>query len=583
MDACTKLRGLSIAILAVLVLAGLGGVPASAAAEDSDATVRSSMLLVLQGENDIAAGDEGRDDFYALKIISFDLPYDEARVYTTVPQDAHDVNVWFGANTLGQSQYGREPSGIHADEFYIDVPTSHVRTNNYSVTAASLADFTTSGSLLTNLNYTSGALRLSDESAMGTYISPNISIPSSVSIRSLLLAVNGNSTGNITSHVSTDGGGTWWSVQNDTALNVTSSGTTLQVMFELTSNTTLGYDTSLSSFLLTAVYVPTTTIFAVHVSYLWTAEFTDGKTVLDVSEPLPFSSNGSYIIMLYTLPGYVPTGTGVQLVFDSNGTMNTYDDKDLYLSTTYPVEAPSYSVEISAPKTSSNLWLYSAVALVALSLAGTYAYMNSRTRRPGRVQRPEPDDELADAPASADNETRKMELVGRKKEMLAEIENIKSSLSTGAVTQAAAAAELARIKKEFKGVRNELNRLSRKTAGPAADAGPSSNRESVIAALARIDDDFEKGRLPESTYKTLRKEYVQKAASMMATHHAADVEALSPLDKEKNKLMGAIVALDDEREKGAIDERVYSDLRASYRTQLADLMRKAEESKEGEE
>jgi hypothetical protein len=223
------------------------------------------------------------------------------------------------------------------------------------------------------------------------------------------------------------------------------------------------------------------------------------------------------------------------------------------------------------------------MALVALSLAGAYAYSNSRTGRLGRVQSPGADEESADVPALADNEARRTELVGRKKEMLAEIENIRSSLSTGAITQTTAAAELARIKKDFKSVRNELNRLSRKTSGPAAEVEPSTDHESVIAALARIDDDFEKGRLPENTYKTLRKEYVQKAATMMAAKSAADGKTLSPLDMEKDKLMGAIVALDDEREKGAIDERVYSDLRASYRRQLADLMRKAEESKEGEE
>ena len=441
------------------------------------------------------------------------------------------------------------------------------------------ADFTTTGSQLVNLNYSSGGLQLINDSAVGTYISPNITIPSSVSISSLLLTLNGNSTGNITSHISTDGGTSWWSVQNATQRNITSAGTTLQVMFELTGNMSLGYDTSISSFQLTATYVPLTTVFTVHVSYVWTAEFSHGSTSIDLSEALPFSANGSYLIMIYTLVGYIPTGTGLSLVLDANRTMNTYDDKDLFLSTSFPSGTVSYSAAITAPKASNNLAVYSVVILLALAIAGAYFYRGSRASERGRTREPVAGPGSAKEPTPVQDRGRRKELVEQKKAMLTEIDSIRSRLSAGEITQAAASAELARIKKDFKGVRTELNRLSRKSVTPSDESAPPAEHESVIAALARIDEDFEKGRLPENTYKSLRKEYVQRAASILSSQSESS-KPLSPFEQEKNKLMEAIVTLDDEHDKGEIDEKVYSDLRASYRKQLAELMKRSEASEE---
>ena len=573
-----RLKMASVSVLAAVLIASMAGSTTSSGSQGSDAALRSSMVMILQGENDQAPGSEDRDDFYGLKIMSFDLPYDEARVFTTVPTGAHDIVVWYGANTFGESQYGWETSGPHAGDFFIDVPTSHTRTQNYSIAAGTLADFTAPGSQLTNLNYTSGALRVVDESSSGTYISPSIPIPSAVSISSLRLTISGDSTGNITSHVSTDGGTTWWSALNDTLLNVTSGGTALQVMFELSANATLGYNTSISSFVLAAVYVPATTVFSVHVSYLWTAEFSDGSAGLDLSEPLPFSLNGSYVIMLYTMPGYIPAATGFELVLDESGAMNPYDDKDLYLSTTSPISAPLYTVRIAVPETSSNLVIYSVIILVGLALAGVYAFGYHRRRDGGPDLKSETAPEPAGAPKTVEIEVRRKELVERKKEMLAEIEDTRSRLSAGSIDQAVAAKELSRLKGEFKSVRNELNHLSRKAGEPPETSATSPDYDSVIASLARIDDDFERGRLPEGTYKTLRKEYVQKAAGIMAAQSAASKKSGSPVEDEKNRLMEAIVALDDEHDRGAIDEKVYLDLRASYRKQLAGIMKRSAES-----
>jgi hypothetical protein len=575
------LKGAGVAVLAMLLVAGLGPVSSGAAMQGADATIETSVVLIVQGETSAVAGAEGNNDFYALKIVNFNLPHDVSRVYANVPVAARDIVVWSGTNTFGPSQYGTETSGTHAGKFFIDVPTSHPRISNYSVTASSVADFTTTGSQLSNLNFSSGELRLVDESVAGTYISPNITIPSAASVQSVVLSVSGNSTGNITRLVSTDGGLTWWNALNTTTVNITSSGVVLRVMLELTGNSTLGYDTSLSSFQLTATYVQLMTVFTVHVSYLWTSEFSDRKASVDLSEPLPFSTNSSYIVMLYTISGYSASSSDIGLVLDVNRTMNTYDDKDLYVSTSHPSGVVSYSAEVTAPKASSNLALYSIIILFALALSGAYLYRNSRSAK--RV--PAPETKVAEAigaPAPKD-ETHRKELVERKKALLSETQDIRSKLSSGEITQADASAELARIKKDFKGVRNELNRIPKRASAPPTVTGPDMGHESVIAALARIDEDFEKGRLPESTYKALRKEYVQRAASMMAAQSASSSKPLSPLEQEKNKLMEAIVALDDERDKGEIDNKVYSDLKASYRKQLADLMRRSDELKKGEE
>ncbi len=575
------LNGAAFAVLAVLLLAGLGPVSSGAMMQDANTTIENSVVLIIQGETNVIAGTEGKDDFYALKIVNFNLPYDVSRVYTTVPAAARDIVVWSGTNTFGTSQYGTETSGTHAGEFFIDVPTSHPRTSNYTVTASSAADFTTAGSQLSNLNFSSGGLSLIDESAPGTFVSPNITIPSAASIQSILLSVSGNSTGNITRLVSTDGGLSWWSAPNATLVNVTSTGTILRVMFEMTGNSTLGYNTSLSSFQLTATYVQLMTVFSVHVSCLWTSEFSDRKASIDLSEPLPFSANSSYIVMLYTISGYSASSSLVELVLDVNRTMNTYDDKDLYVGTLHPSGLVSYSAEVTAPRASSNLALYSVIILFALALSGAYLYRNSRSTKRKPVSEAKVT-EVIGVPAPSDEASRK-DLVERKKALLAETQDIRAKLSSGEINQADASAELARIKKDFKVVRNELNRMSKRANAPRPADGPQTGHESVIAALARIDEDFEKGRLPEGTYKALRKEYVKRAASMMAAQSALSDRPLSPLEQEKNKLMEAIVALDDEREKGEIDEKVYSDLRASYRKQLADLMRRSEEPKKEEE
>jgi len=45
--------------------------------------------------------------------------------------------------------------------------------------------------------------------------------------------------------------------------------------------------------------------------------------------------------------------------------------------------------------------------------------------------------------------------------------------------------------------------------------------------------------------------------------------------------MEAIVALDEEHDLGEMDEKVYQDLRSSYKAELAEIMRKIEQQEKG--
>jgi hypothetical protein len=139
------------------------------------------------------------------------------------------------------------------------------------------------------------------------------------------------------------------------------------------------------------------------------------------------------------------------------------------------------------------------------------------------------------------------------------------------------------LKKESKKIRNELNRISRKvtSAVPMREQSPPPDQyESILASMARLDEDFEKGRLPEKSYKSMRKEYASKAAQMLAQRATAE-DSDDPLEREKTKLIEAIVALEDEHERGKVDPAVYAELRASYRKELATLLREISETKEG--
>jgi len=293
--------------------------------------------------------------------------------------------------------------------------------------------------------------------------------------------------------------------------------------------------------------------------------------------------------MLYLVPGYKAEGSGLVLTFDENRTLSSYPDKDLYYNMTPSAgQLQFFTVDLVAPQKESQVLYYLVAVGLVLALGFAYAY-SRRSRSLGEASSSgEPDSAEADVavPAeetmSEDDSARRKELVARKKDVFAEIDNIKEQISSGEISRKDGEARLGMLKREFKSVRNELNRLPRKVVPAPVGQSPESSEqatsgyESLLAALARIDDDFEKGRLPENTYKSLRKEYVSKAAKALSSGSLGESPSTSPLEAEKRKIMDAILALDEEREKGEIDEEVYAELRASYRKQLVELMKKSE-------
>ncbi len=539
--------------------------------------VRSDVVMIVQGENDITPGQESKNDFYALKIISYELPYDVDRVHARVPADARSMNVWTQMGPLNETAYGRETSGNMTGALFIDVPASHPRVGSFQNTTGNESAFISSGSILSGTTYSSGALRLSSGSESGTYASAEMPVAAASDITSGNLTLQGSLLENVTSYLSNDGGSTWTQCYNATELNFTSHGTLLKVRLVLDGNTTLGIEPSVTSFALSARYTALKTTFSVHISYLWTEEFVSRTASIDLNEALPYTPSGSFIVMFYALKGYVPSGAGFNMTLDEDSAMNTYPDKELYLYSA-PSLAPgaNFSLFVSAPKASNDWVLYAVGAVSLLGIVG-FGYISLARRKSASGSVAKPDG--ASASCDEDKESRRSDLVAKKKELLIAIEAVKAKPSEE-LSAAERKRSMSGLKSELKHVRNELNKLPRQApsvvAKPDSCGPPSGPYDAMLASLARLDDDFEKGRLPEGAYRTLRKDYVSKAAALMASRQQPRSD--DPLLSEKSKLMEAIVALDEEHDKGEVPDDVYKELRASYRKELASVMRKMDES-----
>lgn len=576
-----RLNAMVVAVLSVLMVTVTGAVsPVAtlASAQASTTTVQSAVVFLMQGENADVPGAETADDMYMLKILSVNLPYDQTRIYTNVAEDARDVDVWTSQAVLGNSSYGYEASGPHAGQFYIDVPSSHPRTSEYALSISTEQQFLAEGSVLVGVNYSAGALRLSEGNETGSYESTYIVPSTAHNLTSANVAFDGTYLDNVTCQVSNDNGTTWVTALNSTPVNFTSSGAALRFRFDIQGNVTLGMLPTITEVRVKATQVLLTTLFTVHISYLWAVEWLDGSTRIDVSEVLPFSETGTYFLMVYVLRGYNATGAGLNLTFDSARSMNNYPDKDLYLFSDSPGEGiVSYSISVAAPKAESQIWMYAAVAGVLVLLGLSYGY--SRRKKAPTREHGEGPGESAEEPspimAEAD-EARRRELVARKKSMLARIEEVKAGMSSGRLTRAEAEAELSKLKTEFKTIRNELNRLARRAQAEAArpsEPVAGSEYNSVLALIARLDDDFERGRLPEATYKKVRADYIKRAAAILASGKGG--EQMSAMESEKAKLMEAISVLDEEHERGEVDDGLYAELRATYKKQLVDLIKES--------
>ena len=561
----------------------------------AQATINGNVVYIIQGETSVLTGSESNEDFYELHIVSYELPWNVSRVYAAVPTNARNISVFSGFHALNSSSYGRETAGPLTGSYGIDVPSSHNRTTTITNTTDGRQDFEVPQAEFINTSYASGYLALLPNQTLGQYTSQWIAAADSVTVLSANLSWSGLNLGNVTAWMSNNNGSSWVpSPTNATEVDFPLNGTSLRIRLELRGNATEGSDARISKFSVSATCLLVKTIFPVHISYRWTSTFSDGKVTLNLTEPLPYASDGSLVVMLYLVKGYTAVGMGVDLEFDRNGSMSVYEDKDLYLNMSRPIGYAVVGLEISTPPERSDWALFLGIG-VAVLLLGCVVFLGRRRWIDARESIPEEDaesEEIAESHAGTSTEedaARKKELVSRKKTIMSEMESVREDVASGKLGRSDSEKRLGELKTEFKQVRNEINRLERRRPGAksAQDdvAAPGLSEDAYVAALsslARIDDDFDRGRLPEGTYKSLRRQYLEKAAALRAEKELSAAAGANPLELEKVKLMEAIVALDEEHDAGELDEKVYQGLQASYRAELAEVLRKMEQMEKGD-
>jgi len=557
----------------------------AAVAGNTGPTIAASICYLIQGETELVPGSQSDHDFYALRIISYDLPYNVSRVHTEVPRDARNLSVMSPSGVTK----GWESSGPMAGRFFVDVPSEYSREGtpyNHTDIAAEFLSGT-----LYNATYSSGSLHLSPNATEGTAISAALPVLNCHNVTSANLSAFGTNMTNVSGELSNDGGLHWVPVVGPSYVQFPTNGSNLKVRLTLQGNASQGGDPKVTGFQIGIRYTALTVPFTSHISYLWTPRFTDGKAVLNITEPLAYSQNGSLVLMVYLVKGYTASAKGVDLKLDTSGAVSAYPGKDLYFNmSAISGGSPTFTIDVLAPPQSQVPWaLYLGSAALGACLLIAFAFVRrERLGRRGNATRESATDEPAgsvDPIDAEDDRTRRDELIRRKKDVLSKIDAVSKKRSLGTMSKAEADTELAGLKQELKGMRNELNKLSRKSSATRSSdlsaAMASNEYESVVASLARIDDDFEHGRLPEAAYKSVREEYLSKAARLMAERKATEALLVSPLEAEKVKLMEAIVALDRALEKGEIDAKVYDALGASYKKELAGIMKRIDESRGG--
>lgn len=577
------MRGLKGSAFAVLALAAmlLGVVQHAqpASAQDESLELISTTYYIIQGDNELITGDEATHDFTFLRILSFRLPHNVSRVHMAVPSDARNITAWVASQGLMNTTYGREDSGPMEGSLYIDVPAWFERNAETTNTTNNSQSILASGCSLTDVSYDSGALHLVAGATMGTYVSALVPTPESINIVSANVTLYGTLLQNVSCEVSNDHGSTWTIAVPGTNTTLATAGTSFRVRLGLQGDETTP---TVTGFRVNVRYLLPATTFTVHLTYAFAGEFVDGKAVLDLTEPVPYASGGSSFVFLYVVKGYSPEGTGIGLALDEDGD-SSEPDKDVFVNMSLSLSGSvSRSIQVSEPETD---WTLPLVTVSAIAAIGGGAFVVWR-RRPAATsdglatEESDADEGGRPAESQEDLSKRKAELMERKAEIARKLDELSAARASGAVNDQQASKELETLKGEFRKVRNELNRVSKKTvSAPGAEELEETDDayDSVLASIARLDEDFEKGRLPEKTYRSLRKEYTSKAASMLAEREAA--ASGHPLEKEKTKLMEAIVALEEEHECGQVDAKVYSELQSSYRKELADILRQIEESK----
>ena len=538
----------------------------------------SATYYIVQGDSDLLEGHEAAAEFSFLEILSYKLPYDIDRVYANVPSEARNVTTWVASKGLINSTNGRQDSGPMAGQLYVDVPAwferSDVITNSTNVYQSLLAP----GSALTNITYESGSLHLLPDNTSGVYISAQIPVPECVSILSANLTLFGTDVQSVASELSNDGGSTWTAAVRGSETPLSSTGTSFHVrlMFQGNESTPL-----VTGFQIAMRYLLPFTTFTVHITYLWPGEFTDRRLSLDLTEPVPYVTNGSSFVFLYVLKGYSPEGTGIALSHNEDGDPEQ-PGKDFYVNMSLSLSGiPARTIQVTEPE-QSWVWLIGLAILSTAIVGGAYVIWRRKPVPEDTAHETVHGDEGEPRVSEARLSERKAMLAARKAELSARMDELSTAKTRGTISSEGASEELEGLRTEFKKVRNELNRLSKKKALSQADVGtsePDDSYESLLASIARLDEDFEKGRLTEKTYQSLRTEYKSRATEMLAARPASE-STESPLSREKSKLIEAIMALEDERDRGEIDDKVCAELQASYKKELADVLRQIEESEE---
>ncbi|OGS44088.1 MAG: hypothetical protein A3K76_00650 [Euryarchaeota archaeon RBG_13_57_23] len=572
-------KGLAFAIVASFIM--LSGMMQSAprvSAQGESLQLVSTTYYIVQGESDLIAGDESKDEFSCLKILSYELPYSVSRVYASVPSEARNVTAWVASKGLINSTFGREDSEPMAGYLYVDVPSWFERDAAHTNVTNSSTSILASGSILTNVSYDSGALHLAAGATEGAYVSALIPVPESVNIISANVTLYGTDLQNVTSEISNDNGSTWISAVPGTDTTLSTSGSSFHLKLTLT-----GSDATplVTGFRAVIRYILPTTTFTVHLTYLWPGEFENAKAIVDLTEPVPYASGGSSFVFLYVVEGYSAEGIGMTLNLDEDGDTSA-PNKAVYVNMTVSLSGNvSRSVQVLEPE-SNWTWLLLLILIAAAFGGGAYVLWKRKSLPAHALEEPIPEEDEERVESHDDLASRKAELMARKAEIAGKMDALTAAKASGAVPVHQADNELELLRSEFRKVRNEQNRVSKRLASSASLVEPDRTEDSydsMLASIARIDEDFEKGRLPEKTYRSLRKEYTSKAAKMLAERDSSKGTE-HPLEKEKTKLMEAIVTLEEEHERGQVDAKVYGDLQASYRRELADLLRQIEGSKE---
>lgn len=572
-----RVSACAVVALAIL-LSGMAWPAPAASGQGEPLQLVSTTYYIVQGDSGLVAGDEKANEFTFLEILSYKLPYDVDRVYANVPSDARNVTTWVASHGLINSTNGREDSGPMAGRLYVDVPSwferSAVVTNATNGTQSILA----AGSVLTNLSYDSGHLHLLPGNTSGAYTSAQIPVPECITVLSANLTLFGTDLQDVSAELSNDGGSTWVGAVPGLETPMSSAGTSFLVRLVFQGNESAPLVTG---FRATIRYLLPSTTFTIHVTYLWPAELVDGRLSLDLTEPVPYAPSGSSFVFLYVLKGYAPEGTGITLNHDEDGDPSQ-PDKDVYVNMTLSLSGtPTRTIQVTEPE-QSWAWLWALAILGAAVLGVAYVMWRRRPAPPGHIGESAAEDTGSQATTELSLSERKSMLAAKKAELSARIEEVSKAKASGTVAVEEAEKELVSLKSEFRKVRNELNRVRKKKGAPGERAGesvPDSTYESILASIARLDEDHEKGRLPEKTYQSLRKDYKARAAEALASRAYAEA-AENLLEREKNKLLEAIAALDEERDRGEVDADVHAELRASYRKELADILRQIEESKE---